>query len=769
MINRDGATPVMNQAGTDEEPGLDLLGLFRRRKWILIGCVVVAAALGVLYLAQAPRIYEATATVQVERAVPVLPVQSGGGERVSDLVHTHMWLIRTDTAILTGAVKNGRLASLPDLKETARQGDLVQVLSDSLVTQRIGRSQLFTVSYRAQNPESARRVVAAVVEAYRDHVKKTQKNTVAQSVKLLTNRSKQIDGELKTRLGELRSFREKNRMLLLGSNAKGQPIILTRITTLDRALAQAYLNRLEAETYFSEVQVAIERGFPLDEYLARASLMPGASAILDAKLQTQIMAVKLSIERQMEDLGRGAMHPKVRELMHRLTVLEAAQGGAWGANPLPPAPTTQGTQTQPVSREELVKLLLANGRERVAQLESVEQRLTGEFDQEWAKAADVQTKQQNLVYLGDEIKRLRKSYSVIDDQLKQLDLTKGEQTLTARVVRHPVPPKRPVGPSKPKTMAVSLMGGLVVGFVLMLLAEKLDHSFRSPVDVKATLNLPILGNIPVIVRRGSEPDHGGIWLSTLDNPRSIEAEAFRALRTVVGVTASARDTKALLVTSPNPNDGKTTMACNLSIVTAQVGFRVLLVDGDMRHPMVHKVFGVEGQRGLATYLGPDGSDWQSLVVPGPVDNLSVLPAGLGTTLPAELLGSTKFKRFIDEAREHYDYVFCDSPPILPVADPCLMAGGLDAAMLILTLGKHQRESAVAAKEALSAVQAELLGVVMNDVSLRSEYGHAYYRRYLTRYGYPGYYDPSDDSDGRGAGTADSHERLGPPALPAADA
>jgi polysaccharide biosynthesis transport protein len=209
--------------------------------------------------------------------------------------------------------------------------------------------------------------------------------------------------------------------------------------------------------------------------------------------------------------------------------------------------------------------------------------------------------------------------------------------------------------------------------------------------------------------------------------------------------ATDRELKRLLVTSPSPQEGKTTVAANLAIVMAQSGSRVLLVDTDMRRPRVHKAFGIPRPRlGLSTMVLGE-SDAESTIQRTVVPNLDVLVCGPTPPNPSELIHTEAFQRVIEDVSARYDRVIFDSPPIGVVTDAAILSKLVDGTVLILKSLHTTREAAKHAVSVLRDIDAVVLGAVLNDLDLfNKKYGKHYYYYYYKKYGY--YYGDGEGKD-----------------------
>jgi len=214
----------------------------------------------------------------------------------------------------------------------------------------------------------------------------------------------------------------------------------------------------------------------------------------------------------------------------------------------------------------------------------------------------------------------------------------------------------------------------------------------------------------------------------LSDPKSPFAEAFRALRTNLQFTSIDKKVKSILITSSLPNEGKSTVVKNLAYSVALTGNKVVVIDGDLRNPTVHKSFNLPNNRGLTNLLIDEGDYEAYLNVDNSYDNLHILTSGPLPPNPTELLGSNKMKKLISLIRENYDYLFIDSPPVVSVTDAVVLAPVVDGVILVVHAGKTEIEAASRAKEILESVKANILGVVLNRVK-ESRNGYYYYYYY----------------------------------------
>jgi capsular exopolysaccharide synthesis family protein len=283
---------------------------------------------------------------------------------------------------------------------------------------------------------------------------------------------------------------------------------------------------------------------------------------------------------------------------------------------------------------------------------------------------------------------------------------------------------------------------------MAFLAETTDRGFRSPAEIRRRLGVPVLGHIPRLAETKAVSPEIDPTLAAFHRPKSGEAEAYRGVRTQLYFSTRGQAHQVVQITSPNPGDGKSTLAANLAISIAQSGKRVVLLDCDFRRPRVHRLFRLDRPEiGLASVMAGE-ADLAAATQPCPaVPNLSLMPCGPRPANPAELLTSPKFQEVLAELRDAYDFVVIDSPPVLAVSDPSAVAPRADGVLMVFRMTKSAGPAAERAREQLLAVGARLIGVVVNATADRaggySGYGYGYNYQYEYGYQYADQYAASE--------------------------
>jgi capsular exopolysaccharide synthesis family protein len=326
--------------------------------------------------------------------------------------------------------------------------------------------------------------------------------------------------------------------------------------------------------------------------------------------------------------------------------------------------------------------------------------------------------------------RAEMMYQLVLQKSKEYDLVSKDTQQTMFVVDKATTPLKPVKPNKPLILAGSVFGGLVVALMLAFFTNFLDDSIKSQEDVENYLRLSLLGYIPNIKSTSVvERD-----LQSHIHPTSSAAEGFRTLRAAVSLVRNADKLRAIVVTSTIPSEGKSLVASNFAIVTAQTGLKTLLVDADLRRPSIHKAFQLKSQVGLSAYLSSRDRTIEEIVIPTEVPHLDVVCCGAMPTNPSELVSSKRMLDFLEEALARYDRVILDCPPVSAVADPLVVGAMCDGIMFVTKFNKIRREHARRSVQRVQDAGINLIGIVLNDIDFEGKDSYYYsYHYYQNRY------------------------------------
>jgi capsular exopolysaccharide synthesis family protein len=304
-------------------------------------------------------------------------------------------------------------------------------------------------------------------------------------------------------------------------------------------------------------------------------------------------------------------------------------------------------------------------------------------------------------------------------QNSKLDALVSWETPTAR-------PGLPISPDIPTNTALGLGAGLVVAIALAVLLERLDTTIKVDTDVALKLDVPLLGAVFYRrTRRGHDPDDE-MEVITSTHSKDPVAEQYRGIRTNVLFSRIDQSLGAIVVTSTLPGEGKTTTSSNLAVVMAQAGFSVILVDGDFRRPSLHKVFGIQRNRGLGNLILANNTEAEVLIETN-VPNLRLLCSGPTPPNPSELLGSTAMDRVMRRLKELSDVLIIDTPPIGAVTDATVLGANADGVILVVERGRTPVEAIKRSLETLRKVGIDPMGVVLNKAMATDPYySYSYY-------------------------------------------
>ena len=380
-----------------------------------------------------------------------------------------------------------------------------------------------------------------------------------------------------------------------------------------------------------------------------------------------------------------------------------------------------------------------------------------------SRARDVQAKivadQSEKAIHYDTLKRdvdsNRHLYEVMLQRVKEASLASAMRDSNVLVVDRARPPLLPYRPSLPMNSAIGLCSGVLFGFGFVLLRERVNHRISVPGDAQVFLDLPELGVIPlddsVLPRQissGLNPRRpapslptwksNGPELATWKRKPSMVAECARTtLTSILLPIENGEGPQVIVITSPCPGDGKTTVACNLSIAVAEIGRKVLLIEGDLRRPRLNSVFGVGNNWGLSDVLRGDGQlenvSVSHLVRETEVSGLYLLPGGSCGVTPSNLFYSPRMATLLKRLRGEFDMVLIDAPPMIHLADARVLGHLSDGVVLVIRAGQTTTESALSACQRFAEDGTRVLGTILNSWDPKSTgvYGYGGYADYQT--------------------------------------
>jgi capsular exopolysaccharide synthesis family protein len=332
---------------------------------------------------------------------------------------------------------------------------------------------------------------------------------------------------------------------------------------------------------------------------------------------------------------------------------------------------------------------------------------------------------------NQEFLKAKKEWEITEMELAKLKDTKAQKEIDRQMSKTPVtiyqaaePEAKPCKPNVPLHLILGATVGLMLGFGLAFFLEYLDTSVKSLDEVERQLGVPVLAVIP--------KDVPVLHRTTGNNP---DAEAYRILRTNLEFNRKTPDMNCLSVVSGGAGEGKSTTMVNLAYVCAQAGYTTLLIDADLRRPRLHTFFDAASNIGLSTYITSE-MPLEEAVMQTPVPNLYFMPSGITPADSASILNSKRFTDLLANVKSRFDLVLVDSPPILGVSDASVLAAEVDATLIVVQHRKLPRHMLQRVKQAVENVGGNVIGVVLNNVDIRSDSSYGYYTGYYNYYNKP---------------------------------
>jgi capsular exopolysaccharide synthesis family protein len=329
---------------------------------------------------------------------------------------------------------------------------------------------------------------------------------------------------------------------------------------------------------------------------------------------------------------------------------------------------------------------------------------------------------------------------------KEAGINAGFQNSSIRIADAALPGLNPVYPNTRQNLLLALLFSTLLAVGAAVMSDVLDHTIRDPEQARVMLGAEVVGNLPMvkswkgklIAANTNEAGAGQAIAKTGHSAMRVSTgyeEAVRTLRNSILLGTFDHPLKSLMLTSASPAEGKTTIAVHLAITHAQQKHKTLLIDGDLRRPGVHTKLGLTPESGLAAAL-MNGLCWRDkLIQPEAVPGLYVLPAGPSSRRCADLIGAS-LKQILEQAEAEYDLVIVDAPPILGFPEPLQMAAAVDGVVMVAVAGETHRKAIELALSTLRRVRANVLGLVLNEITSETSdgyYYHGYYGKYYKYY------------------------------------
>lgn len=575
---------------------------------------------------------------------------------------------------------------------TAQKSALIGAFLGGVGVQQVPKTRLVDIVYTHTNPEFAAIAANVLAEEYTQQNLDQKLQNTGRTLTWINEELEKATAAVKASDEAMAQYRETNNALSLDNqqNTVGQ-----QLAALNTAAISAKNDRVMKENRYAQVKTADAESDAADSF----PLIGQSTAVVTAKGQLS------GLRSQHETLSQkyGPQMPQMLDIRQKIETAE---------------------RVLVAERRKVIESARNDYESARLTEQSFQSNLAG------AKNAsmDLDKKSGDYRILERQLESNRKAYQTLLDEQKNLSVVANSRANNVRLMDRAEPRRTPISPNPRRDWMTAIFAGLAIALGLAFGIEYFDDTIKTPEDVTKRLRLPLLGLVPAL--RG---DRVPVLTETV--PHDF-GEAFRSLRTSLVFTSGGESTRVIAVTSSQPLEGKTTTACNLAMALSLGGSRVLLIDGDMRRPGLHKTMGLENSQGLS-HLLVGQARVREVIQRTSEANLFVITAGRTPPNPSELLASERMSHFIANlAHGPFDWVVIDTPPVLAVTDAVIIAQKVAGVVFVIGSEMTRRVHAERALETLQSGRVRSIGVVLNRVDFdRNKY---YYSRYYG-YQYKNYY------------------------------
>jgi len=678
-----------------------------RRRWKLMLTVWLAVAIPLVTFVwlHFESEYESVGVIRVAPYIPRILFRdedSGLLPLYGAFVTTQIQLI-TNPTVLTQALQTPEVKNLP---WTVSVPDPVAYLAEKLEVTNPPNTELINLSMQGRDPKGLAPIVNAVLKAYMEAVVEEDQQDDRAKLDLLYRKQSDLETDLKNRHNELYEMANIFGTASLGSRQDTafeclqELQIQLRKAQVTRVTAQARLETLKSRPVPSATTNELEQ-------------LEQEQLDTDQELASLIQA-KVRADQDYADLSQqfGSQHPNLASLQHKREDLQARIHQRQRA-------IAKSVQILAIQKaQKMIHDELREVEERLAEAAQTEKALQKVVDEELDKITHMGRNAVQLEALREKAEQSKQLYDAVLQRIQHIEVER-QRPARVTIASQAREPKYAARDKRPKLTVVSIMGALFLATLLGIFMDSHDTSVHCENDVQRHLGIPVLG-------KRSLTDHLGSLKHADD--ASI-AEEIRSLRGSVLFANGSNGYCSVLVTSPNPKEGKTRMAGELAQTLAESGRKVLLIDADNRKQDLTKQFGHENQPGLAGLLA-NGSDLTGLLQPTNTNGLVFLPSGPYCEMFSELLVRPGTLERIRRSFNDYDHVIIDSPPALLSNESGIWARHMDATILVLRADRSTREEATAAKTCLTQMGGRIIGAILNGIDPRNlHYRQCYKRQY----------------------------------------
>lgn len=788
--NEGGGSPYGDQSPTAGGFGSFSVSRLLRRKWLMLAVFVLVsgAAIPWIWVLNHP-VYKSSAVIRISPVVSRLVFRTENNGYLplyQSYLNTQMAIIRSPK-ILERVLDRVAVRETSWYKEEGRglfggKRDRLSRLMDAVSIRHRKNTELIDVTVTAENAHDAKLIADAIVDEHRAFVDETARENEGWLLETLAKEraalQKEIDGLIATRYNLAKRLGSLNSSQVQGQLTGYLNVLDAEYRRLQRTLdiTRWEIEKIEAER--EAQRLAREEG---------AATAPAVEAVAD-KPEDEVDYTQDPVWRQMVDnvdnidnqieitlLDYGPEHPRVKRLRATRQIAERLLAERreeldhqWQEQGIAPGGESQAAAGMPVGdRLEQLKDLALRTEQEI-------QLLREEMDRQRAYLSDITDISLELDRYEDDIENKKHLAEAVRKRLEALEFEGKASPARVKVTSYAVKPSKPDSDRRPQMTVMTLAAALMVALAAGYLRSTVDKRIYDVGEVQQVYRAPFLGLLPSLPSSKIPRELGGTRSLGQDDSsyygygagetcQSL-MESVRMVRTALLERVNEEDQRAVLVTSAVPRTGKTSVTLLLARSLAMLNKRVLLVEGDLRHPTLAGRLNIESQAGLAAVLAGTVTDEQA-IVNTEIPNLDILAAGdIPDDFTTEMLANGVFVSCMERWKQAYDFTLLDSPPILPVADARILSGYVDGTLMVLRASHDLRNEAMEAYAQLSAAGGKLVGTVFigGEGNGKSRpYGYSYLQspatwRWRQRYTYQGG-TPGDDQmaylGGDGAGQA----------------
>ncbi|MFA7710165.1 MAG: polysaccharide biosynthesis tyrosine autokinase [Candidatus Neomarinimicrobiota bacterium] len=611
--------------------------------------------------------------------------------------------------------------------------ELVKNLMGAMKVEPIRETEAIRLTITSVDPDEAALIANTIAKIYFQSDVEYNLGEVIEMKNFLEEQLVQIENDLKESEEALKEYQREEGIFGLDETAK---ILIDQLSTFEATYYTTLADlKITQQTLENQQQMLTER-----EQMVIQEAINTTNPFVN-QLRNSIAEMEAEKITVMTVQGYNAEHPAIKELDKRISELkqrlfdEAEKITSLGLGP--------EEQTK-ISADLLNKILISNV--EIIALDAKSKEYKKLVDQYAAKLDRLPTSTLEYARLDRERQVNEKYYILMKTKHQESRITEASKISSVRIVDPAVPPVKPIKPKKKMNMLLGLFLGLGAGLGIAFVRDYIDHSIKSGEDLQR-LGLTAIAIIPTIDIKSTLQKLGKVYkekhlddeilmkarLVSHYDPKSAVAEAYRTLRTNIQFMSPDRPVKSLLVTSAGPGDGKSTTVINIAITFASLGKKTLLIDADLRKPVLHKIFEFQRGPGLTHMLIESLQD-EDIIRHTEVPDLDLITCGDIPPNPSELLASQRLKNFVERMKEKYEIILFDTPPIIAVTDATVLSQLTDGLILVVRAGSTDLIVLERSLELMRHVKANLIGAVLNGVNISTGYdSYYYYYRYYSYY------------------------------------